>query len=46
MPGPEQAAISCGATELDHMLFVGKGFNRRNFLVCKSDGEAAFSGQS
>jgi hypothetical protein len=27
------------------MLFFGEGFNRRNFLVCKSDGEAAFSGQ-
>jgi hypothetical protein len=29
----------------EEMLFVGKGFNRRDFLVCKSDGEAAFSGQ-
>jgi hypothetical protein len=27
------------------MLFVGKGSNRRNFLVCKPDGEATFSGQ-
>jgi hypothetical protein len=28
------------------MLFVGKGFNQRNFLVGKSDGEAAFSGHA